>query len=328
MENCGHANIMIRMTGSAFIFMALMLIHPAAWGDFEADLSDTGQPDTPQMKERLLARAKAGDADAQLHTGNLFFKGAEVAQDYAEAAKWYRLAALQGRAQAQFNLAMMYDTGSGVGKNQAEAVRWYRAAAEQGLAIAQLNLGVAYAEGQGVGQNQAEAVKWFRVAANQGEPQAQFNLAVVYANGQGVKQNFVEAYRWARLAAAQGHETAGNLVQDLSRQMTLEQMASANKPADASKLTENTAPENKSTAGAESDNIYLQLGAFKSQNQAEKFMALLSAKLGDIGHPFSLFAKDGLVRIQVGPYASLNEARLAADSLKARLGFEPLLKRH
>jgi TPR repeat protein len=335
MENCGHANIMIRMTGPAFIFMALILIHPAAWGDFEADLSDTGQSDTPQMKEQLLARAKAGDADAQLHAGNLFFKGAEVAQNYTEAAKWYRLAARQGRAQAQFNLAMMYDTGSGVEKNQAEAVRWYRAAAEQGLAIAQLNLGVAYAEGLGVAQNKAEAVKWFRLAANQGEPQAQFNLAVVYANGQGVKQNFVEAYRWARLAAAQGHEMAENLAQDLSRQMTLEQIANTNKSADTSKLNENPAPapapapenKDKSPSDTESNNIYLQLGAFRSQNQAEKFMALLSAKLGDIGHSFSLFTKDDLVRIQVGPYASLNEARLGADSLKARLGFEPLLKR-
>src|SRR5665647_1088542 len=130
MENCGHANIMIRMTGSAFIFMALILIHPAAWGDFEADLSDTGQSDTPQMKEQLLARAKVGDADAQLHTGNLFFKGTEVAQDYAEAAKWYRLAARQGRAQAQFNLGMMYDTGLGVAQNHPEAARWYRLAAD------------------------------------------------------------------------------------------------------------------------------------------------------------------------------------------------------
>ncbi|MDO8264503.1 MAG: SPOR domain-containing protein [Gallionella sp.] len=325
---------MIRIASSAFIFLALILIPPAALGDFETDLSDTGKSDNSQMTDRLRVRAMAGDADAQLYMGSLFFKGQEVAQDYAEAAKWYRLAARQGYAQAQFNLGMMYDTGLGVGKNQTEAVRWYRTAAEQGLAIAQLNLGVAYAEGLGVSQNEDVAVKWFRLAASQGEAQAQFNLAVVYANGQGVTQNFVEAYQWARLAAAQGHEMARAMMSDLSRQMTPVQIASANKLADTGqrKMSEKPASANRekpvADAATENGDIYLQLGAFKSKIQAEKFRVLLSAKLGDVGRPFSLFTKDDFVRIHVGPYTSLSEARLSADSLKAKLGFEPLLKRH
>ena len=43
----------------------------------------------------------------------------------------------QGDADAQFNLGFMYDNGRGVAQNDAEAVRWYRKAAEQGDAGAQ-----------------------------------------------------------------------------------------------------------------------------------------------------------------------------------------------
>ena len=44
-----------------------------------------------------------------------------VPQNYAEAVKWYRLAADQGDARAQFNLGFMYGTGQGVPQNYAEA---------------------------------------------------------------------------------------------------------------------------------------------------------------------------------------------------------------
>ena len=43
----------------------------------------------------------------------------------------------------------MYDDGQGVAQNYAEAARWYRKAADQGNASAQLNLGVSYYDGQG-----------------------------------------------------------------------------------------------------------------------------------------------------------------------------------
>ncbi|HEX7455078.1 MAG TPA: SPOR domain-containing protein [Gallionella sp.] len=312
---------MIRTLLSFFTLLALILASPLARADFEADLADTGKTDNITALSELRARATGGDADSQLNMGGLFFKGQAVEQDYAEAAKWFLLSARQGNAQAQFNLGMMYDTGQGVMPDHAQAVQWYRLAAMQGLASAQLNLGMAYAEGQGILQNEAEAVKWFRLAAVQGEAQAQFNLGVMYAKGQWVTPDLVESYRWTRLAAAQGHEMAKALIKDLVRHMTPEQQTSAGNLADKTQETPVSRP-----AASVSNDVYLQLGAFRSQNQAEKFMALLSAKLGDIGRPFSLFTNDGWVRIQVGPYASLSEARRSADNLKAKLGFEPLLK--
>ena len=51
----------------------------------------------------------------------------------------------------------MYRTGNGVPKDSAEAAKWYRKAAVRGHAEAQYNLGVMYAEGEGVPKDDTEA---------------------------------------------------------------------------------------------------------------------------------------------------------------------------
>jgi len=82
------------------------------------------------------------------------------------------------------------------------------------------------------------------------------------------------------------------------------------------------------TAGAATatgSNVYLQLGAFKSPQAAESFMEQMRAMLGETAKQLSVFVKDGLNRVHLGPYASHAEARSSADSLKARLGFKPLV---
>ena len=75
-------------------------------------------------------------------------------------------AAAQGHALAQSNLGLMYDTGRGVAQNDAEAIKWYRMAAEQGYGPAQSNLGVKYARGQGVPRDNVRAHMWYSLAAS------------------------------------------------------------------------------------------------------------------------------------------------------------------
>ncbi|MEO8330842.1 MAG: septal ring lytic transglycosylase RlpA family protein, partial [Gallionella sp.] len=72
-------------------------------------------------------------------------------------------------------------------------------------------------------------------------------------------------------------------------------------------------------------NVYLQLGAFKSQQAAESFLNRMRNELGDLGKQFSLSSKDGLVRVHVGPYANQSEARGSAESMERKLGFKPML---
>ena len=63
-----------------------------------------------------------------------------------------RIVGIPERRPAQFNLAAMYAKGHGVPQSYAEAVKWYRLAAEQGFAMARANLGLIYKNGQGVPQ--------------------------------------------------------------------------------------------------------------------------------------------------------------------------------
>jgi rare lipoprotein A len=90
------------------------------------------------------------------------------------------------------------------------------------------------------------------------------------------------------------------------------------------------APDSTSSAAlaAVNSNIYLQLGAFKTQEAADSFVAKMRAELGEIGKQISVFIKDGLTRVHIGPYASQSEARSSADSLKGKLGFKPMLNFH
>ena len=111
--------------------------------------------------ERSLARANAGDAIAQNYLGLMYAQG--EAKDYAEAAKWYRLAAEQGHASAQYHLGVMYSNGTGVPEDVVEALKWYHKSAERGHVSAQLRLASVYARGIGVPEDDVEAYVWYLV---------------------------------------------------------------------------------------------------------------------------------------------------------------------
>ena len=93
----------------------------------------------------------------------------------------------------------MYEDGRGVAQDYAEAAKWFRRAADQGVAAVQFNLGRAYEIGRGVPKDFVEAAKWYRKAADQDDATAQFNLGAMYYYGRGVEQDFVEAHKWFAL---------------------------------------------------------------------------------------------------------------------------------
>jgi hypothetical protein len=83
-----------------------------------------------------------------------------------------------------------------VAQNYAEAARWYRLAADQGIAAAQSNLGILYANGQGVAQNYILSHMWFNLAAAQGDAAALANRE--YAAAEMTPEQIAEAQRLAR----------------------------------------------------------------------------------------------------------------------------------
>ena len=135
----------------------------------------------------------------------------------------------QGDALFQCVLGLMYVNGAGVPEDYAEAMKWFSMAAEQGDADAQYQLGKMYDKGHGVPEDDAEAAKWYRKAAEQGHAPAQSQLGFMYGAGMGVLEDYVAAYMWHNLAAAQGNERAKKGKSILSQMMTSEQIAEAQK---------------------------------------------------------------------------------------------------
>ena len=62
-------------------------IGQAAWAD-----------DVPNLKQ-IVQKAEAGEEDAQVALGSMYFKGVGVRQSDQEAVRWYRKAAEQGQAE-------------------------------------------------------------------------------------------------------------------------------------------------------------------------------------------------------------------------------------
>jgi rare lipoprotein A len=82
------------------------------------------------------------------------------------------------------------------------------------------------------------------------------------------------------------------------------------------------------TAGTPTGKVFLQLGAFRSPQGAESFLARMRGELGDGSKPLRLYEKQGLTRVHLGPYANANEARAAASRLSSTLGFKPFVSMH
>ncbi|PZP80315.1 MAG: sel1 repeat family protein [Stenotrophomonas maltophilia] len=118
--------------------------------------------DNAAERDRVMAAAKAGNAEAQNELGDRYLRGAGVDRDAAKAADWYRKAADQGYAPAQ------YLQGLGPQQDDAQAVLWLRRAAELGSPAGQYSLANLYQKGRaGLTKDEAQAMQWYARAAVQ-----------------------------------------------------------------------------------------------------------------------------------------------------------------
>jgi len=123
---------------------------------------------------QLLRGARDGDREAQFRAGVNYENGCGVAQDFSQAADWYRKAADNGHPAAQNSLGSLYVQGHGVAQSDEEAMKWFLRAASEGFAPAQNNVGYMYETGRvptsasGSSSSGNEAVKWYRKAAQSG----------------------------------------------------------------------------------------------------------------------------------------------------------------
>ncbi len=138
--------------------------------------------------------------------------------------------AQRGDAKSQLEIGLAYANGDkGLVRNKSEAAKWIRLSAKQGNPDAELYVGSMYAVGESVPKDSAEAAKWYRKAAEQGQRDAAQLLGSAYVLGDGVGKDMVEAHVWLDLAGQLGNDQAKEMVADIEKIMTREQIAEAGK---------------------------------------------------------------------------------------------------
>ncbi len=116
--------------------------------------------------------------------------------DFAQAFQLWLPLAQHGNVTAQINIGVMYDYGKGVPQNFSNAEKWYRAAALQNHVIAQYNYGVFLSEGKVAAEDDETAQQWLLKAATQGYADAQYKLGIMYAQSAAVQEQKATAAEW------------------------------------------------------------------------------------------------------------------------------------
>jgi rare lipoprotein A len=75
----------------------------------------------------------------------------------------------------------------------------------------------------------------------------------------------------------------------------------------------------------EQKGLFLQLGAFGSQSNAESYLARLKTEFDWLAPALHVYPKDGLYRVHAGPYANQADARAIADRISQALGVKALV---
>ena len=76
---------------------------------------------------------------------------------------------------------------------------------------------------------------------------------------------------------------------------------------------------------AEAGGIYLQLGAFSARDNAENFRVRVYQRLAWLNDAIRIFARDGMYRLDLGPYRDREEAAGMAEKISDALQFRPFI---
>lgn len=184
----------------------------------------------------LIAKADAGDVEAQFRVGNAYDSGRGAPRSGENALKYYLMAAEKGHAEAQNSVG----SGLQAAKRYAEALPWYERASAQRHALATNNLAYLYDLGLGVKQNRQKGFELYIRAADLGWAEAMWNIANMYGAGQLGKEDFVLAcvwtYRARKFAATTDRQLIAHTVRvmpQLERMLSSDQLATCKQQGEA-----------------------------------------------------------------------------------------------
>ena len=96
-------------------------------------------------------------------------------------------------------------------------------------------------------------------------------------------------------------------------------------PVVAATPTPAPAPVPSAAVAAEAKGVYLQLGAFSSQEGADSFRVRIYRDLAWLSDTIQIVPAGTFYRLHLGPYRSLDEARPVADRIQAELSLRPVI---
>jgi uncharacterized protein len=192
----------------ATALLGLVVLMPPAFS-IQAFAQVQALSELPFIKK--LALARAGDNAAKLAVGEAYENGRGARVNTAEAAKWYRQAALAGVLDAQYRLALIVEKGAvGVKPDKTAALKLLQAAANKGHAQSQWAFGQRLHMGDGLPKDDKLAALWVHKAAEQGLAVAENDYATMLLHGWGAERNLDEAFKWFAKGAEQGDLWAMN----------------------------------------------------------------------------------------------------------------------
>jgi TPR repeat protein len=128
---------------------------------------------------RLFEKAAdAGDGNALLFLGDVYYIGRFRTQDFQKARSYYEKAEASGYlgAERANNLGVIYADGLGVKRDDKRAFQLFERSAKGGFSWGMTNLGVRYEQGLGVPQDYKQARQWYEKAAAKGNEEARNRL--------------------------------------------------------------------------------------------------------------------------------------------------------
>lgn len=171
------------------------------------------------------------DTAAQYFIGRKFYLGTKVAQNKAEAAKWFKLAAAKGHTKARYLLGKMYLEGDGVPKKLTKAKALLTMAAEKNHTDAQYELGNFFFFGYDGHKDVKEAVKWYTAAAEDRHARAQLQLGKILYGGIGIDADKTRGKKWLQTAYTNGLNEAKQILDTDSDEAADPKLTMAIKPA-------------------------------------------------------------------------------------------------
>lgn len=127
----------------------------------------------------LKKAVEKGNSDAMVELGNAYYKGygGNTQTNFAEAQKYWQMAADKNNSFGFFNIGILYLYGQGVKKNIPEVIKLWTKAAELGHVKAMYSLGDLYFNKVHQPREVSKAEYWYQMALDNGEAEVIPKLA-------------------------------------------------------------------------------------------------------------------------------------------------------